>query len=204
MRSMVLSQPIETARLRLREFVESDWEAILGASDSRAMKFFDEAPFTEDDAKAWVDSVIASQAQDPRMRYAFAVELKAGNTVIGYCDIGIRPPVECRMAYSGFRYIPEYWGNGYGTEAQRAIFDFGFRILGLERISCKCEPENTGSWRMMEKCGMRREGHGILDNWSTKRKKRINTYYYAILKEEWEKGNPTQQAAARRTGQPHT
>ena len=51
MRSLILSEPIETARLRLREFVESDWEAILGASDSRAMEFFDEAPFTEDDAR---------------------------------------------------------------------------------------------------------------------------------------------------------
>lgn len=176
--------PIETRRLRLREFVETDWQAMLKASDAEAMKFFDTAPFTEDDAKVWVRDVIGNQSQGPRMRYAFAVELQENGQVIGYCDLVIRSPIECHMAYSGFRYIPKHWGKGYGTEAEKAILIFGFETLGLHRISSICEPENIASRRIMEKCGMRREGHGILDHWNPKRKKRSDTYYYAILNEE--------------------
>ncbi len=180
-------------RLRLREFVAADWQAMLKASNAEALRFFDDAPFGEDDARAWVGEVIGNQTQDPRMRYAFAVELKSDAIVIGYCDLVIRNPLESRMAYSGFRYIPEYWSNGYGSEAEKAILDFAFEMLSLQRVSCKCEPDNVASWRIMEKCGMRREGHGILDDWSTKRTTRISTYYYAITKEEWEQQKRTTQ-----------
>jgi len=106
--------------------------------------------------------------------------------VIGYCDLVLRLPIECRMAYSGFRFLPECWGRGYGTEAEKVLLALAFRELGLERVSCVCEPENVGSWKLMEKCGMRREGHGILDDWSTRRGTRESTYYYAILREEWD------------------
>ena len=186
--TIILHSPIETVRLRLREFVEADWQAMLNASNVEAMRFFDTTPFAEEDAKAWVRNVIGNQTQDPRMRYAFAVELKENSQVIGYCDLVIRGPIECRMAYSGFRYIPKYWGNGYGTETEKAILAFGFETLGLHRVSCVCESEHVASRRIMEKCRMRHEGRGILDHWNPKKKKWVDTYYYAILKDEWEEG----------------
>jgi RimJ/RimL family protein N-acetyltransferase len=185
--ALFLSNPIETEHLFLREFVASDWPAILAASSPEAMKFFDEPAYTEDQAKAWVKGAVERQHSDPRMRYEFAVELKSESRVIGYCDLVIREPIEGEMAYSGFRYIPQYWGNGYGTEAELALLEFGFQELGLFRVSMICEPENIGSWRLMEKCGMRREGHETLGGWSSKRNKRVDQYQYAILKEEWEK-----------------
>ena len=191
MNTKALYLPIETERLHLREFVKTDWQAMLKASNAKAMKFFDTAPFTEDDARAWVRDVIGNQSQDPRMRYAFAIELRENGQVIGYCDLVIRGPIECRMAYSGFRYVQKCWGKGYGTEAEKAILAFGFETLGLHRVSSICEPENIASRCIMEKCGMRREGHGILDHWNPKRKKWGDTYYYAILKDEWEKGKDT-------------
>jgi len=192
MTSIRLDNPIATERLRLREFVPSDWPAMQAASDAKAMAFFDEPPYSEEDAKAWIRRAIDNQYQDPRMRYEFAVELASEPKVIGYCDLVLRYPVECRMAFSGYRYIPKYWGRGYGTEAERAILDFGFRQLGLTRVSMICDPENVASWRLMEKCGLRREGHEHLSEWSTKRNKAIDQYRYAILKEEWEKQNTQQ------------
>ena len=194
----ILSDPIETERLRLREFVESDWPAILAASSPEAMAFLDESPFDEEKARRWVDAAVKRQQDDPRMRYEFAVELKSDSKVIGYCDLVIRAPIECEMAYAGFQYIPQYWGKGYGTEAELAIMDYGFRELGLLRVSMICEPENVGSWRIMEKCGMRREGHEILGDWSSKRRKRVDQYHYAILKEEWEERGRTTSACTLR------
>ena len=183
----VLEQPIETERLFLREFVEADWPAILEASRGEAMVFFDEPDFTEERAREWVRGAAQRQSEVPRPNYDFAVELKAEGAVIGYCDLVIRRPIECEMAYSGFRYIPQYWGNGYGTEAELAILDYGFRELGLQRVSMICDVENVGSWRLMEKCGMRREGREVLGQWSSKRSKRFDQFHYAILKDEWDR-----------------
>ncbi len=182
----ILTVPIETKHLCLREFIESDWIAIFEASSTEAMYFFSEPAYNQDDAKAWVRSAVERRHHDPRMRYEFAVELKSESKVIGYCDLVIREPIECRMAYSGFRYIPKYWGFGYGTEAELAIFDYGFRQLNLMRISMICDSENVASWHIMEKCGMRREGYEIRAEWNSKRKKHYDQYRYAILKEEWE------------------
>ena len=93
------------------------------------------------------------------------------------------------MAYSGFRYNHNYWGRGYGTEAFSAVLAFGFEQFTLHRISCICDPPNTGSCRVMDKCGMRREGHGLQDRWEMG--ERVDTYYYAILQEEWRQRKET-------------
>ena len=50
------------------------------------------------------------------------------------------------------------WGQGYATEAARAILDFGFADLGLRRIYATCRPENVGSSRVVEKIGMPARG----------------------------------------------
>ena len=104
--SSIPNIPIETNRLYLREFIEPDWFAIFEASSGEAMFFFSEPAFSADDAKTWVRNAIDSQLQNPRMKYEFAVELKSDSKVIGYCDLVIRAPVECEMAYSGFLLIP--------------------------------------------------------------------------------------------------
>lgn len=50
--------------------------------------------------------------------------------------------------------------HGYATEAARAWLSYGFETLGLERIVAVAWPENTASWRVMEKCGMTLAGRG--------------------------------------------
>lgn len=65
---------------------------------------------------------------------------------------GTGPAVE--IAY---HYKRTAWSKGYGTEAAIACLDRGFGPVGLEHVAI-CVPENVGSWRVMEKAGMRYEG----------------------------------------------
>jgi RimJ/RimL family protein N-acetyltransferase len=51
-----------------------------------------------------------------------------------------------------------YWGNGYATEAGRAVLDHGFGELGLNRVYAHCFARNPASRRVLEKLGMRHEG----------------------------------------------
>ena len=178
--------PLGTERLLLREFVPSDWRAFLDASGPEEVRRMHEQPYGEEDARQRVAEYVEHQRAEPRMRYELAVVVKATDRLIGYCDLVLRSPLESRMAYSGFRYNRESWGQGYGTEALGAILSLGFGQLGLHRVSLMCDPENVGSWRVMEKNGLRREGHGIQDCWADGAW--FDTYYYAILREEWEAG----------------
>lgn len=58
----------------------------------------------------------------------------------------------------GFELEPELWGRGYATEGAAAAVRFGFEAARLERIISVTVPENRASWRVMEKCGLVRQG----------------------------------------------
>jgi RimJ/RimL family protein N-acetyltransferase len=58
----------------------------------------------------------------------------------------------------GYELDPDFWGRGLATEGARAGVRYGFEIAGLDRIISVTVPENRASWRVMEKCGLTRQG----------------------------------------------
>lgn len=56
----------------------------------------------------------------------------------------------------GYRLHPAFWGRGLATEGARALIGLAFGRLHLDRVVATAMADNTGSWRVMEKCGMRR------------------------------------------------
>jgi ribosomal-protein-alanine N-acetyltransferase len=102
--------------------------------------------------------VAARQAMEAEQGLAlWAVDDKATGTLLGQC--GLRPvhegdETEVELAY---HYTRSSWGQGYGTEAAAAVLSHGF-ALGLDTIMAVVMAENIGSWRIMEKAGMRYEG----------------------------------------------
>lgn len=88
------------------------------------------------------------------------------------------------QAELGWVIDPGHHGNGYGTEAVRALLQLCFGQLRLRRVTANCFTDNTASWRLMDRVGMRREAHTIKDSlhrsgaW-------LDGYNYALLVEEW-------------------
>jgi len=60
------------------------------------------------------------------------------------------------QAETGYVLAKGAWGNGYATEALRAIVDVGHQI-GMARLYALCHPEHRPSWRVLEKCGFTRD-----------------------------------------------
>ncbi len=83
--------------------------------------------------------------------------LKHSQTAIGFCGLKYLP--ELHEVDVGFRFLPEYWGQGFATEACTASIAFGFEILKLNRIVGLVLAENTASIRVLEKSGMRLDGN---------------------------------------------
>jgi ribosomal-protein-alanine N-acetyltransferase len=86
----------------------------------------------------------------------------------GYGNWGILPAGERQIiGWAGLQYVPEldetevgyllnrpFWGKGYATEAARTSLQFGFENSSLDHIIALVHPDNLGSRRVIEKCGM--------------------------------------------------
>ncbi|MGW9631038.1 GNAT family N-acetyltransferase [Agromyces sp. NPDC055520] len=136
--------------------------------------------------KTWLDGVA-----DPNDHSVVAV---LGDEVVGTGSLWITDAMgqshvddgPWRQAEAGIGYIldPAHAGNGYATEIARALLDLAFGELGVHRVTGGCFADNTASWRIMEKLGMRREQHGVRDSWHAELGW-IDGYTYAMLAEEW-------------------
>lgn len=175
--------PIRTARLLLREFREGDFDDVHEyAADPDVARFMDWGPNAREQTIDFMDRKLAEQTRWPREEVSLAVEHVADARVIG----SIRLAVSDRDNLAGdlgYSINSAYWRQGYATEAARALIDVGFKTLGLHRIWAECDTQNVGSWGVMEKLGMRREGH-LRDGKLIKGAWR-DRYLYAVLAEEW-------------------
>ena len=78
--------------------------------------------------------------------------LKETQAIIGFCGLKYLPSLD--EVDVGFRFLPQYWGQGFATEACSASIAFGFEILGLRCIIGLVLSENIPSIRVLEKVGM--------------------------------------------------
>jgi RimJ/RimL family protein N-acetyltransferase len=172
-----------TERLLLREFVPEDWRAVLAyQSDPRYLHFYPRFRTTELDARSLVARFVAWQHEEPRTKHQLALLLPGEDRLIGNCGLRLPGP-EAHQAELGYELSPLYWGQGYATEAARAMVAFGFTHLNLHRIWASCVAENERSARVLERVGLRCEGRLREDQWMKGRW--WDTLLYGILEHEW-------------------
>lgn len=153
---------LETARLRLRQWTETDLEpfAQLNA-DELVMEFFpSRLSRAESDALAErIQSAIAERGWG-----FWAVEVKELHDFIGLVGLNIpssnlpfNPCVEI-----GWRLDLPYWGKGYATEAAEAALAFGFETLELEKIVSFTALKNVRSQAVMQRLHMQRSSQTFM------------------------------------------
>jgi RimJ/RimL family protein N-acetyltransferase len=178
---------LTTERLILRDFVESDWEAVLAyQQDPLYLRYYEWTSRTGEEVREFIQMFLDHQKQIPRIKFQFAVTLKSHGQLIGNCGVR-RNSLETPEADMGYELDPRYWGRGYATEAARAVMGFGFSRLNVRRISAWCVAENVGSARVLEKLGMELKGR-VQDHQYFKGRW-WDTLSYAISYEEWRAKN---------------
>ncbi len=141
---------VETERLSLREFTESDVDNLYALdSDPGVMRFINGGKPTPRDQ---IEQELLPQILRQGGRWA-AIE-RRGGAFVGWFALAEVPehPDEREL---GYRLRTAAWGKGYATEGARALIRYGFTELGLQRIIANTMTVNTGSRRVMEKCGLR-------------------------------------------------
>ena len=145
----------ETARLRHRAFTVDDAAALYAInSHPEVMRYTGEEPFPSLEVTR---EAIASYPDFKERGFGrWACVDKASGAIIGMSGLKYLP--EFDAVDVGYRFLPEWWGKGLATESGIACLEFGFSVLGLEEIIGLVLPDNSGSIRVLEKLGMKRDG----------------------------------------------
>ncbi|RKE78715.1 MULTISPECIES: GNAT family N-acetyltransferase [unclassified Chryseobacterium] len=145
---------LQTERLILSQLEEKDIPFIVELLQHRIFSDLTSNipyPYVENDARSWVK--MSKEAFENNTGYTFAIRNKEGQ-IIGAIGLHDRDDDKAELGY--WIGIP-YWNKGYVTEAAKAIIDFGFNELKLNKIFATHFPHNPASGRIMEKAGMEQE-----------------------------------------------
>jgi RimJ/RimL family protein N-acetyltransferase len=178
-----MGHSLETARLILREFSETDIAELvplIGAREVAATTLRIPHPYEARHAREF----FATVPKENELR--LAIRLRSTGRLCG--GIGLHPDTEPHQAELGYWVGVPFWGNGYATEAARAVIEYGFQKLKLDRIFASHFKGNEKSGRVLQKIGMRHEGsvrHGVM-----KQGKLLDLETYAIVREDRKPANP--------------
>jgi ribosomal-protein-alanine N-acetyltransferase len=145
---------IQTDRLRLRATSESDVDLVWSAS--RHSGFNDWMTWDAPKSMAELEGIAKKNAAewDAGKSYNFTIELTDSGEGIG--RITIRREGSVDTWNIGYWVHPDYWGQGYATEASQAILEFGKSVLLAAKITIAHAIENVASQKVIEKLGFTR------------------------------------------------
>jgi RimJ/RimL family protein N-acetyltransferase len=176
--------PLETERLLIRPFEAGDLESMQRIhGDPRVVQWLYNEPRTPDEARAHLERKIAGAAlvNDDDWLSAAAAGRDDGALV---ADLAMHlVSAEHRCVEIGYIVDPAYAGLGFATEAASALLQLAFDQFGMHRVIGRVEPRNTGSVRVLEKLGMRREAHFVENEWV--KGEWQSEFVFAILDREW-------------------
>ena len=153
------TQKLETERLILRRFIIEDAGAMYRnwAFDSEVTKFLTWPPHTSEEVSKSVLKEWIRQYENENF-YQWAIVLKEnGDDPVGSIS-AVQMNDDISMVHIGYCLGKHWWHRGVMSEALKAVMDFFFEIVDVNRIESRHDPRNPHSGMVMKKCGMKYEG----------------------------------------------
>jgi len=174
---------IESERLILRRFEDSDLTPFVAyRNDPEVARYQSWDSFDEREARAFIREMASGQPGEPGDWFQFAIESKELGGLVGDCALQVDGQEPYR-AELGFTLASEHQGKGFASEAVSRLLDYAFESLDLHRIFAIADCRNKPSWTLLERVGLRREGHFLESVWF--KGEWSDEYLYAVLKDEW-------------------
>lgn len=177
---------METKRLIVRNFKADDYVDLHEyLSQKQVLRY-------EPENESNLENCKKKAAERSQGNMFLAACLKESGKMIGHVYFAQEDPAEFLTWEIGYIFNPEFYGKGYATEACLRVLQYGFEDLGAHRIIAMCNPENSASWRLLERLAMRREGYHKKKAFFRRNDDGTpiwhDAYQYAILEEEWNNG----------------
>lgn len=174
---------LKTHRLILRPFEISDAPEVQRLAGDHAiaeMTLLIPHPYEDGMAEDWIST--HAPTFEAGEGVTFAITLRADGTLLGAISLmAIAPGHQAELGY--WIGVP-YWGQGYATEAARAVVDYAFTTLNLARVHAHHFAHNPASGKVLRKIGMKYEGcrRRHVHKWGQLE----DIEMYGVLKEEWD------------------
>lgn len=137
-------------------------------------------PYPKENAEKWLE--LCNAGIETGDSFRFAIREKEIGKLIG--TIGLHLSKEHHKAELGYWLGKDYWGKGYLTEALKAVLQFGFDHVQLNKIYATHFVYNPASGKVMQKVGMKFEG--LLKQEYFHQEKFLDVNRYSILKEDFQ------------------
>lgn len=148
---------LHTERMVLRPFAAADAGEVHQIVSDREIAYNTAHiphPYPDGMAAEWIERVTTRWHTGESA--VFAATLADDGRIVGAIGLEIEPPH--RRGELGYWVARPFWNGGYATEGSRAVVEFGFRVLGLNRVAAHHYCRNPASGRVMQKLGMTFEG----------------------------------------------
>jgi len=173
---------LHTSRLRLRPFASADADALFALhSNADVLRYWDAPPWS---APARAERFIATcrQIAEEGSGARLAIDRGSDGAFLGWCGLTRWNP-DYRSASLGYCLDDAAWGHGYATEAGRALLQWAYDTLDLNRVQAEADTRNAASARVLEKLGFVREGtlrEDCIVNGEVS-----DTWVYGLIKRQW-------------------
>ncbi|MGN4126012.1 GNAT family N-acetyltransferase [Lysinibacillus sphaericus] len=170
---------LETERLLLREIKKEDAQGIFNCfSNNDVTQFYGQDTLESvEQAEQFVEFFSKIHMEKRGIRWG--IEIKGSAGIIGTIGFNAWLPKHKR-AEIGYEIHPDYWRNGYTTEAITSVLSYGFKELDLTRVGAVVFIENEASNKLLTKIGFQQEG--ILRDYMYQNGKAHDTYIYSLLR----------------------
>ena len=179
---VVVPDPIDTPRLRLRFVEEADLSDLLRIHSVDEVTRY--LPYTTwqtlTDAEAWYGRVLKRHEEGSAMQ--FVLVDKASGTVVG-TGLLFRFEPDSGVAELGYALGRPHWGTGVMREGLQALIGHAFGALGLRRLVAHVDPRNSGSHQLLLRLGFSHEGM-LRQHWVMKGEAK-DSNCYGLLRHEW-------------------
>lgn len=128
---------------------------------------------------------IVEKGFDPAFFHAIVTLRSSPDAFVGYTVLSQPTVAKNRDAKYSLAIMPEYQGQGYGSEVTRFVVDWGFKMGGLHRVWLGVFATNVAGIKVYEKCGFKKEGQWPKEHWVNG--EWVDGVLMAVLDEDWEK-----------------
>ncbi len=177
-----MSNRLATERLILRPVQKSDAEAIttlINNWDVARMLARVPFPYTLEDARSFLEK--ADRFPQENGACVFAVTQKTDQVFKGV--IGLDPH-DTGVFELGYWLGEPYWGQGFASEAARAIVDFAFEVLNIDRLNASHADDNPASGNVLKKVGF--EPYGKEPKESVARSELVDSTMVTLPRHKWQ------------------
>lgn len=139
--------------------------------NAKVMEYTLDDCFSDENVKSYLHEIVKNNNSTVRKTYEYAVYHEG--QYIGFTDFTIsQQNVMGGVAEIGYLLLPQYWGKGYGFAVVKKLIEICFITHKLHRVYAKCNTNNLGSKKVLEKNGLLLEGtlimqrfkHGVWQN----------------------------------------